>query len=86
MTEEGDIMVSFDVESLFTRVTITETMEEIRKVLPEDIEHRLRTSYFLYNREFYKQKDEVATGSPLSQLVAKIYMETFEEIALETQV
>ncbi|XP_065213372.1 uncharacterized protein LOC135840674 [Planococcus citri] len=88
ITEEGDILVSFDVESLFTKVPLKETLEYLEELFPNDLaklfDHCLKASYFLYNGEFYEQKDGVAMGSPLSPKVANFYMEKFEEKALET--
>ena len=38
----------------------------------------LRTTYFLYSDEFFEQKEGAAMGSPLSPVVANIFMEEFE--------
>ena len=42
----------------------------------------LRTTYFEFREEFYEQVDGAAMGSPLSPVIANIYMEGFEEEAL----
>ena len=97
---ENDILVSFDVKSLFTQVPIEEALEVIgRKLenhddslqtpLPLDsIKDLLRmcltSTYFMWNEEFYEQEDGAAMGNPLSPVVANIYMEHFEEMALDT--
>jgi hypothetical protein len=61
-------MVSFDVVSLFTRVSIKETMDLLGHLFEEDIlelfPHVLTTSYFTSNGQFYGQTDGVAMGSP----------------------
>ena len=44
----------------------------------------LRTTYFEFQEEFYEQTDGAAMGSPLSPVIANIYMEGFEEEALNT--
>ena len=46
----------------------------------------LTTTYFTYEGQYYQQNDRVAMGSPLSPIVANIYMymEHFKEMALET--
>ena len=44
----------------------------------------LRTTYFEFQEEFYEQTDRAAMGSPLSPMIANIYMEGFEEEALNT--
>jgi hypothetical protein len=44
----------------------------------------LTTTYFQYNGEFFEQADGVAMGSPLSPAVANLFMEHFEEKALNS--
>jgi len=39
---------------------------------------------FQYQDSFYEQVEGATTGSPLSPIVANIYMEYFEEMALES--
>ena len=83
-----DLMVSFDVVSLFTRVPIKDTLimleEHFDKKLIDLFRHTLNSTYFLYKGEYYKQTDGVAMGSPLSPAIANFFMERFEEEALNT--
>ena len=39
----------------------------------------LRSMYFQYNGSIYEQKDGAAMGSPVSTVIANLYMEEFEE-------
>jgi hypothetical protein len=82
-----DIMVSFNVVSLFTRVPIRETMSLLGQHFEEDIQkifrHVLTSSYFCFAGQFYKQIDGVAMGSPLTLVIANFYMDVFEEMALD---
>ncbi|GJQ70462.1 hypothetical protein Trydic_g22875 [Trypoxylus dichotomus] len=48
--------------------------------------HCLRTSYFVWDGSFYEQTDGVAMDSPLSPVVANLFMEQFESLAIETAV
>ncbi|XP_045457811.1 uncharacterized protein LOC123668061, partial [Melitaea cinxia] len=48
------------------------------------LKHCLTSGYMLWNNQFYKQVDGVAMGSPVSPVVADIFMEDFEETALRT--
>ena len=48
------------------------------------VEFCLTMTYFQYGGKFYQQKDGATIGSPLSPIVANIYMESFEEQAIET--
>jgi hypothetical protein len=71
-----DILVSFDVVSVFTMVPIVEALLLFR--------HVLTSSFFRFNCQFYEQTDGVAMGSPLSPVIANYFMEYFEEISLQT--
>ena len=42
----------------------------------------LRYTYFQYNGSIYEQKDGAAMGSPVSAVIANLYMEEFEERAI----
>ena len=44
----------------------------------------LKSTCFSYGENFYEQKEGAAMGSPVSAVVANLYMEFFEELALET--
>ena len=52
--------------------------------LLELLELCLTSTYFSYNNEFYQQKQGAAMGSPVSPVVANLYMEHFERTALES--
>ncbi|XP_045492134.1 uncharacterized protein LOC123691667 [Colias croceus] len=89
----NETMVSFDVQSLFTNLPVTDCINIVKKRLGEHnmpleyaeiLEHCLTSGYLLWNGEFYMQVDGVAMGSPVSPVVADIFMEDFEERALAT--
>ena len=44
----------------------------------------LRSTYFQYSGSSYEQKDGAAMGSPVSAVIANLYMEEFEERAIAT--
>ncbi|XP_072037416.1 uncharacterized protein [Amphiura filiformis] len=44
----------------------------------------LNTTYFVYKGQYYKQTHGAAMGSPVSPIVANLYMESFEVKALAT--
>jgi len=47
------------------------------------IEHCLTTTYFSYNNQFYEQISGAAMDSPISPVIANIFMEHFEKEPLE---
>ena len=98
---DNEIMVSFDVESLFTNVPIDAAVQAALQKLENDpsladrttltpaqiadlLKFALRSTYFLYNGSIYEQKDGAAMGSPVSAVIANLYMESFEEQAITT--
>ena len=99
--EENEVLVSFDVKSLFTNVPVDEALEVIQAKLLDDetlvertgipsdhvthlLELCLRSTYFVFHGTYYQQQEGAAMGSPVSPVVANIYMEMFEELALRT--
>ena len=43
-----------------------------------------KSTYFSYGGDFFEQREGAAMGSPVSAVVADLYMEFFEELALRT--
>lgn len=91
--EDTEVLVSFDVESLFTNVPVEECLSVIKDLLVQNemydeyyevTELCLKSGYFLWNGEFFLQIEGVAMGSPISPVVANIWMEYFEHKALAT--
>ncbi|XP_045449970.1 uncharacterized protein LOC123658651 [Melitaea cinxia] len=89
--EPNEIMVSFDVESLFTNVPIDECLDVVREKLRDSemplnyidlLKHCLEGNYFLFQGQYYLQIDGVAMGSPVAPVLANLWMEHFEEKAL----
>ena len=48
------------------------------------LEFCLKSTYFTYQGQHFEQLDGAAMGSPISPIVANLYMENFEEKALST--
>lgn len=101
MLDKDEILVSYDVSSLFTNVPIGEAVTVIREMLRKDedlisrtklspdevadlLELCLRSTYFSFNGDFYEQTEGAAMGSPVSAVVANLYMEHFETLALSS--
>ena len=92
-----EIMVSFDVETLSTNVPINTTVQAALQRLENDpsladhttltpapFDLRIEIHILQYNGSIYEQKDGAAMGSPVSAVIANLYMESFEEQAITT--
>ena len=71
-------------ERLSAGDTLTERTSIPVSQLTELIEICLQTTFFQFQDTFYEQLDGAAMGSPLSPIVAHLYMELLEETALQT--
>ena len=92
-------MVSFDVQSLFTNVPLTETIDIIiNRLFPSDtslfhsfdkhnfrklLELAVADTHFIFNGNVYKQIDGMAMGSPLGPTFANIFMCFLESLILD---
>ena len=98
---ETDVLVSFDVTALFTKVPVDKSLDIILERLEADttlssrtklkavqvrdlLRTCLKTTYFQYDGVIYTQVEGAAMGSPVSPIVANLFMEWFEEAALRT--
>jgi hypothetical protein len=94
-TEIDVVMLSFDVESLFTNIPTLETIDIILNQIyvkakkyfhgltKEELKKLLivctQQSHFQFNGQYYDQVDGVSMGSPLGPLFANIFMADFEK-------
>jgi predicted GIY-YIG superfamily endonuclease len=84
----NDTLISFDVVSLFTKIPLNDAIllvkEVVDPVTTKLAEVCLHSTFFSYQGEFYEQTSGVAMGSPLSPIVANLYMESFEKKAIDS--
>ena len=93
LSMEGKQMISFDVSALFTNVPVDEALEAAERVvdgicaddLPlrkdrylELIRHCVQFTAFEFQGEEYQQDYGMAMGSPLSAVLACLFMEVLE--------
>ena len=85
-------LLSLDVNSLFTKVPVDETIDFIRRKLPlmdldlpfsneifiELLELSTTGNVFQFEGKYYRQKSGMAMGSSLSPIMSNIFMEYFE--------
>ena len=93
---ESEIMLSCDVESLFTiegavqvalrNLEADPCLANRTTLTPTQIadllDFVLRSTYFQYDGLIYEQQEGAAMGSPICAVIANLYMEDFEEQAL----
>jgi hypothetical protein len=86
--DKDDILVSFDVVSLFTKIPIDGAMNVIRNITDPGtanlIELCLKSTFFSFQGDVYEQTCGVAMGSPLSPIIANLFMEDLENNALNS--
>ena len=98
---KNDVLTSFDVTALFTKVPVNKSLDVILdRLLKDDSLHTrtslpptrvrdllatcLNTTYFQFQEVIYTQVEGAAMDSPVSPIVANLFMEWFEETALST--
>lgn len=89
--QPGEILVSFDVSSLFPSVPIPQTLQYLKDLLnsnnmsPLEVEAYvhltnlcMQQNCFQIENTFYEQKEGTAMGNPLSPFLANLFMSRFE--------
>jgi hypothetical protein len=81
--QQEDLMVSFNVMSLFTNVLIVDSLELLSHHFEDDIlalfKHKVTSTYFCFDGQFYEQTDRVAMGSSLSPVIVNFFMEKLKK-------
>lgn len=89
-------LVSFDIVDLYTNIPTDETLQLLRDNLHNNasisaqmidelidlLKVILMQNYFTFNGSFYSQDDGLAMGSPLSGLLADVYLNFYENTYL----
>ena len=89
---EGRRLVSFDVDSLFTNIPVKQCIEFLirdfdsfnldlpvnKHIFIKLLKLCCDESFFTFNNRFFKQRRGLFMGSPLSPILANIFMEFFE--------
>lgn len=90
--KNGYTLASFDVVNLYTNVPVDETIKVLEQnlrdnsnLLPKAIDELIiltrtiiKQNYFQFNNEFYTQNEGLAMGSPLSGILAELFLNDLE--------
>ncbi|GFG33464.1 hypothetical protein Cfor_03532 [Coptotermes formosanus] len=84
-------LVTYDIKDLYVNIPIDETLHitdfflrinnnkaTIRSQILGLMQTTLAQNYFKFNKEFYQAQKGIAMGSPLSGLVAELFLQYFE--------
>ena len=78
------------LQAIYTLLTQDDILEQQTTIPEPDIcaltELCLRSTYFMFGDTFFDQVEGAAMGSPLSPIVANLFMEAFEDRALKSVV
>lgn len=88
---KNDLLVSFDVVSLFPSVPLPKTLDLLKGWLSKNgcsdaavkeflklTKVAVENSYLQFNNKVYKQKEGLSMGNPLSPFLADLFMSNFE--------
>jgi len=83
-----NLMVSFDILSLYTMIPIDEAIDVMRTITDNEtvdlLKLCLKSSYFSFKGIIYEQIHGVAMASPLSPIIENIYIKHFEQKSLRS--
>ena len=83
-----DKIVNFDIIQLFIKIPLDEAVQVVKEVADPQTAKLfkicLRSTFFTFQGEIFEQTSGVTMGSPLSPIVANLFMEKFERKALDS--
>jgi hypothetical protein len=86
--ENEDLLFSFNIVSLFTTIFGEDAIKVISEITDEDttklIKIYSKLTYFSFWGCLYEQIEGMVMGSPLSLVVANLYMENFEKTTIDS--
>ena len=78
------------IEIISNKLKKDKTLKKRTLLTPEDIvellEFVLTTTYFMFRGQVYQQKFGTAMGSPVSPIVANLFMEDLEQRAMAVSI
>ena len=82
------VPVDETLDEIATKLSEDDTLGERTSLTPSQICHLtkicLKSTYFQFRDEFFEQLEGAPMGSPLSPIIANLFMESLEERAIES--
>jgi hypothetical protein len=86
--------VTFDIKDLFTNIPIRETIQTAKRLLKHNLDSTitqyinllriaLTQNYFVYDNKYYTCNKAVAMESPLSNIIAEIFLQHYEGLFIK---
>ena len=96
---QNSTLTSFDITNMYTNIPISETIDIIKENLTktntsteqineiiEVLKVITKQNYFTFENKFWSQEDGLPMGSPISSLLAEIYLQHYEtQLIFKTQ-
>jgi len=88
-------MTTFDIKDLYVNIPIDETLNIVKSKLLENNNTQitqqilsllivtLLQNYFIFQHKIYQPEQDVSTGSPISSLIAEIFLQHYEDMHME---
>jgi len=92
---ENHRMITFDIKDLYVYIPIDETINIIKTKLLQNnnpqITHQilsllkvvLSQNYFTFQQKIYQPEQGVSMGSPISSLIAEIFLQHYEDLHIK---
>ena len=88
-------LISFDIKDLYVNIPIQETIKIVQKKMTKNNDPQktqqiikllkviLEQNYYSFRQQIFQPTQGVAMGSPISGLIAELFLQHFEEIHLK---
>ena len=89
--QDNHKMITFDIKDLYTNIPIDETINIMKTKLQQNknkqttqqiitmIKTALLQNHFIFQHKIYQPEQGIAMGSPLSGIVAEIFLQSYED-------
>ena len=88
---ENHCLITFDIKDLYVNIPVSETLNIVKTKLLQNndthiaqqiftvLKEVLSQNYFTFQQRIYQPEQGIAMGSPISGIIAKIFLQHFED-------